>query len=130
MKLLQRKRPLSNLTSKYRSRFEELVAKALKKAKVTFSYESLSLPYVVERKYIPDFVLSNGVIIEVKGYWTSADRTKHLKVREAHPDLDIRFCFMNAHNKLNKRSKTTYAQWCEKRGFKWCQRNIPKDWIL
>jgi hypothetical protein len=107
-----------------------MVADALTKAEVAFSYETLSLPYIVERKYKPDFILPNGVIIEVKGYWTGADRSKHLKVKEAHPDLDIRFCFMNAHNKLSKRSKTTYAQWCDKKGFKWCQRNIPKSWIL
>ena len=117
-------------SNKYRSGFEEKVAKALEKANVTFSYETLSLPYIVERKYKPDFVLPNGVILEVKGYWTGADRSKHIKVREAHPNLDIRFVFMNAHNRLSKRSKTTYAQWCEKRGFKWCQRVIPKDWIL
>ena len=107
-----------------------MVASALCKADVNFSYETMSLPYIVERKYKPDFILPNGVIIEVKGYWTGADRNKHLKVREAHPNLDIRFCFMNAHNRLSKRSKTTYAQWCDKKGFKWCQRNIPRDWIL
>ena len=107
-----------------------MVARALTKANVAFSYESIKLPYTVQRNYIPDFILPNGVIIEVKGYWTGADRMKHIRVREAHPEMDIRFCFMNAYNRLSKRSKTTYAQWCEKRGFKWCQRNIPKDWIL
>ena len=107
-----------------------MVATCLENAGCAFSYETLSLPYTVERKYKPDFILPNGVILEVKGYWVGADRTKHLRVREAHPDLDIRFVFMNAHNRLSKRSKTTYAQWCDKKGFKWCHRNIPKSWIL
>lgn len=100
------------------------------KADCDFLYETLSLPYQVQRKYKPDFILPNGVILEVKGYFTGADRSKHLRVREAHPELDIRFVFMNANNKLNKRSKTTYAEWCDKKGFKWCHRNIPKSWIL
>ena len=120
----------AHTSSPFRSRFEEMVADALRKAKCDFSYETLSLPYKVVRKYKPDFILPNGVILEVKGYFTGADRSKHLKVREAHPELDIRFVFMNAHNRLSKRSKTTYAQWCDKKGFKWCHRNIPKDWIL
>jgi len=107
-----------------------MVADALSKEGVAFSYESLSLPYIVERKYKPDFILPNGIIIEVKGYFTGADRSKHLKIKQAHPEVDIRFCFMNAHNRLSKRSKTTYAQWCDKKGFKWCQRNIPRSWIL
>lgn len=114
----------------YRSGFEEKVALALQGAGVSFSYETLSLPYVLEKKYKPDFILPNGVILEVKGLWTGSDRTKHMKVREAHPDLDIRFVFMNAHNRLSKRSKTTYAQWCDKKGFKWCHKKIPKSWIL
>jgi len=106
------------------------VADALTQANVAFSYETIRLPYTLDKTYKPDFILPNGVIIEVKGYWTGADRTKHLKVREAHPQLDIRFCFMNPNNRLNKRSNTTYAQWCDKKGFTWCHRTIPKDWIL
>ena len=113
----------------FRSRFEEMVADCLNDAGCNFSYETLVLPYTVERKYKPDFILNNGIILEVKGYWTSADRTKHIQVRKSNPEYDIRFVFMNAYNKLNKRSNTTYADWCDKKGFKWCHRNIPKSWI-
>jgi hypothetical protein len=79
--------------------------------------------------YTPDFILPNGIIIEAKGRWLGSDRTKHLKVREAHPELDIRFCFQNAHNKLTARSKTSYADWCDKKGFKWCHKTIPTEWM-
>ncbi len=116
--------------SKYRSRFEERLALALEQAKVNFSYETLRLPYTVERVYTPDFILPNGVIVEAKGFWEPSDRTKHLAVREAHPDADIRFCFLNANNKLSKKSKTTYAAWCDKKGFLWCEKVIPSSWIL
>lgn len=105
------------------------MASALKRAGVHHSYESMKLKYTKECKYTPDFVLDNGIILEVKGYWQASDRTKHLRVREAHPDLDIRFVFQRATNTLNKTSKTTYADWCDKHGFKWCEGDIPKEWI-
>ena len=115
--------------SKFRSRFEEKVASALKRAGVHHSYESMKLTYTKECKYTPDFVLDNGIILEVKGYWQASDRTKHLRVREAHPDLDIRFVFQRASNTLNKTSKTTYGDWCDKHGFLWCEGDIPKEWM-
>ena len=124
---MKRKRPTRR--SKYRSRFEEKVASALERAGVHHSYEKLKLTYTKECKYTPDFVLDNGIILEVKGYWQASDRTKHLRVREAHPDLDIRFVFQRASNTLNKTSKTTYGDWCDKHGFLWCEGDIPKEWM-
>jgi len=119
----------SHRSNGYRSRFEERLALGLQKRGVDFSYEAERFLYKVERHYTPDFIFPNGVIVEVKGYFTSADRTKHLKVREYNPNLDIRFCFQNARNKLNKTSKTTYSDWCEKHGFQWCERVIPEEWV-
>ena len=116
--------------SKFRSRFEERLACGLDKRGVAFSYESCRIEYTVVRKYTPDFIFPNGVMVEAKGYFTSADRTKHLRVRESNPLLDIRFCFQNSENKLNKKSKTSYADWCDKYGFLWCERVIPKEWVL
>jgi hypothetical protein len=119
----------SHRSNGYRSRFEERLALGLEKRGVSFSYETERFSYTVVRHYTPDFILDNGVLIEVKGYFTSADRTKHLKVREANPTLDIRFCFQNAKNKLNKKSKTSYSDWCEKHGFQWCEKVIPEEWV-
>ena len=124
---MRRRRPTRR--SKFRSRFEEKVASALKRAGVHHSYESMKLTYTKECKYTPDFVLDNGIILEVKGYWQASDRTKHLRVREAHPDIDIRFVFQRASNTLNKTSKTTYGDWCDKHGFLWCEGDIPKEWM-
>lgn len=85
-------------------------------------YESLKFPYVVveHRKYLPDFILKNGIVIEVKGYFTAADRKKMLRIRDQYPMLDIRFIFGNKNNKINKKSKTTYTDWAEQYGFKSC----------
>jgi hypothetical protein len=115
--------------SKYRSGFESRVASSLTDKGATFEYETLRLSYTKECNYTPDFVLPNGVIIEVKGYFAPSDRTKHLRVRQHNPEVDIRFCFQNANNRLSKKSKTTYAEWCDKNGFLWCNKEIPAGWI-
>lgn len=123
------RRPQRQSTSNpYRSRFEATLALTLKGVGATFEYETLKLKYTRECVYNPDFILPNGVIIEAKGYWLPADRTKHLRVRECNPEMDVRFCFQNAHNTLNKKSKTTYADWCDKHGFLWSHKTIPKEW--
>ena len=106
------------------------MASALNTAGVTHSYESMKLNYTRECKYTPDFVLDNGIILEVKGYWIASDRTKHLRVREANPDLDIRFVFQRASNTLTKKSKTTYGDWCDKHGFLWCEKKLPHEWTI
>ena len=84
-----------------------------------------------ERKaiYTPDFVLSNGIIVETKGRFLTADRQKHLLVKEQHPELDLRFVFSNSKAKISKSSKTSYGDWCEKNGFKYSDKTIPNDWL-
>ena len=116
------------MKNRYRSRFEEDVCSRLK---VPFEYETINLYYEVreQRKYIPDVILPNGIIIELKGRFTAKDRKKMLLVIEQHPDLDIRMVFMRHTNKLNKHSRTTYAQWCDKNNIKWASKIIPEEWI-
>lgn len=71
------------------------------------------------------------MFIEVKGYWKASDRAKHIAVREQHPDKTIYFLFANSKNKLNRNSKTTYAEWCDKHGFKYADAKdgIPQEWL-
>ena len=115
---------------KYRSKFEAGIAATLNKNKVAFSYESLDLKYILSCSYCPDFILSNGIIIETKGYLSKEDRRKMLAVKEANPSLDIRFCFQNAKTKLSrgKKRSLSYGQWATKNGFLWCHKTIPADW--
>ena len=118
----------------FRSGLEETIAKKLSADKVPFEYEKLKINFnqpEKKRSYTPDFqLLSNGIIIESKGRFLVADRLKHLWVKEQHPELDIRFVFSNSKAKLSKASKTTYGMWCDKHGFKYSDREIPKSWIL
>jgi len=112
----------------FRSGFEQDVAGQLLSADCDFEYETLRVKYTVDRSYKPDFILPNGVILEVKGRFTGADRSKHLSVKAQNPELDIRFVFMRD-NTLGPSSKTRYSEWCDKHGFQYCFVNIPGEWI-
>ena len=117
--------------NRYRSKYEEDVCSKLRKSKVNFDYETINLYYQIteQRKYIPDIILSNGIVIELKGRFTAKDRKKMLLVIKQYPDLDIRMVFMRPNNKLNKGSRTTYAQWCDKNNIKWANKYVPDEWI-
>lgn len=116
---------------RFRSNYERVVCSELDKQNVPFEYETLNLYYEVteQRKYTPDVILPNGIIIELKGRFTTADRKKMLLVRKQHPDKDIRMVFQRHTNKLFKGSKTSYSDWCDKHGIKWAAETIPTEWI-
>lgn len=118
----------------FRSGLEKKIADYLTSKGVGFSFEATKIKFKQpekERTYTPDFViLHNGIIVETKGHFVTADRQKHLWVKEQHPHLDIRFVFSNSRSRLNKRSPTTYGMWCEKNGFKYADKIIPDDWLL
>lgn len=114
----------------FRSGLEEKVADLLFNLGVRYEYESTKLPYILQCCYTPDFILPNGVMLEVKGRLTVEDRRKMLAVKKSNGDLDIRFVFQSPYNKIIKGSKTTYAKWAEKNGFKWCAyHSIPIEWM-
>lgn len=131
---------------KFRSGLEKEVAKQLKRNNITFQYEPKrgKLAYTIPSKkstYLPDFYITTKtgktIIIECKGIWVYADRYKHYLVRQAHPELDIRFVFSNSKNKIRKGSKTTYADICKGKGrglfkdvtWKYSDKRIPKEWM-
>lgn len=116
----------------YRSGLEERVAEQLKRAGVPAIYEGYTLRYMKpakEHRYTPDFILPNGIIVETKGRFVTADRQKHLHVQASHPRLDIRFVFSNPNAKIGKKSQTTYAMWCDKHGFLYAAKEVPADWL-
>ena len=117
----------------YRSGLEDETVEYLKGKRIKFEYEKLKIEYwkpASKHTYTPDFVLlDSGIIVETKGYFTAADRKKHLLIREQHPDLDIRFVFSNSRSKLSKKSKTTYGDWCDKNGFIYADKVIPNEWM-
>jgi len=113
-----------------------MVANQLSGVGHPYEYESEKLDYIEpekSRKYNPDFILTkkdgSKMYIESKGRFLTKDRQKHLLLRDQH-DHDIRFVFQRATNKISKTSNTTYAKWCDSKGFKWSDKGIiPKEWL-
>jgi hypothetical protein len=114
---------------KFKSRFEEWIWECCNKYNHPVEYEPLKLSYRLEKTYIPDFRLKNGIIIEAKGRFDADMRRKMLAVKRAHPELDIRFVFQNAQNKLSKKAKMKYWEWAELHHYKWAEGSIPPAWF-
>jgi hypothetical protein len=120
-------------TFNYRSGLEERIAKQLEDLKVKFNYETLTILYTKPEesgRYTPDFILPNGIIIEGKGQFVTSDRKKHKIIKNQFGNkYDIRFVFSNSKSKIGTKSKTTYADWCTRYGFKYADKEIPRSWI-
>jgi hypothetical protein len=116
----------------FRSGLEEKVSQQLEALGINVEYETKKIKYVIPESvhtYTADFQLPNGIIIETKGRFLNDDRKKHLYIKSQKPEYDIRFVFSNSLAKLNKGSKTTYADWCNKHGFLFADKLIPEEWI-
>jgi hypothetical protein len=130
------------LMHKFRSKFEERVAKDIK----DFTYECTTLLYnkrttrkmecldcgsqhvLQKAKYLTDFRLPNGMYIEVKGWFKPSDRTKMESVIKCHPELDIRMLFQKD-GWTTKAKNVKYSQWCDKRKIKYAIGKVPIKWI-
>lgn len=129
-----------------RSKFEVQISKELDDAGIKYEYESIQLQYQEPLRknlaecadcgstsllrtgwYTPDFILSNGIIIETKGRFTASDRRKMLAVIEAHPDERIVMLFMRD-NKIHKNSTTYYSDWCMKHDIEYAIGHPLKEW--
>lgn len=119
----------------YRSGLEELVAQRLTQMGINYGYEDTKLQYTVPakvHKYTPDFRLRDGVFLETKGIWSAQDRQKHLLIKEQHPDKRILIIFEKPHNKINRASKTTYADFCDKHNIPYISVHdpIPEEYLV
>ena len=126
------KRRAHAIKNGYRSGLEEDLAESLRARGVKYTYEETKIRYIqpaTEHQYTADFELENGIIIESKGRFLVADRKKHLLIKRQQPHLDIRFIFSNSKQKISKASRTTYADWCNKNGFQFADKEIPDHWI-
>lgn len=116
----------------WRSGLEEKVLKSLQSRGAEVEYEPFAVHYSQPqkpRRYTPDFLLENGIIVETKGRFVTADRQKHILIKLQHPLLDIRFVFSNPNQRISKLSSTTYAMWCEAKGFKYAGKDVPDAWL-
>jgi len=116
----------------YRSGLEVRNAQRLDENGHDYDYEPFKLPFVQPAKprtYLPDFVLPNGIIIDTKGRWETADRQKFKMIVEQHPALDIRMVFSNPNQRIGKASPTTYAIYATRLGLPFAKEFIPQAWI-
>lgn len=116
----------------FRSGLEDKFIKELEQYGIKPMYESREFKYTVPEtvhKYTPDFPVSPHIIIETKGRFDVDDRKKMLLVKEQYPDIEFRMVFYNANQRIKKGSKTTYAMWCDKNGFKWAHKTLPREWL-
>ena len=119
---------------KFRSKYEKAIygdIPAKYKRRVEYEPSDPTMRYTLPKRYIPDFDLGNGVYVEAKGYFKSADRTKMLRVRKENPGVDLRFLFQRANNRLTKSPNSMmYWEWAEKHSFEWSEgTKIPKEWF-
>ena len=117
----------------FRSGFERTIWEEAKvnDEGIEFEPSDLKINYVIPYRYIAVFRLSNGIIIEAKGYLRPRDRTKMRKIKEQNPSLDIRFVFQVADKRLSKsKNSETYGEWAERLGYQWAEKTIPLSWIL
>lgn len=112
-----------------KSGFERSLVANMKSRGINFEYETLKVPYVLERNYNPDFILTDyGFIVEAKGLLDRESKAKMLAVKKQRPELDVRFVFMNASKKIPG-SKQTHGEWASKNGYKWSEGTIPQEWL-
>ena len=120
------------MKARYRSKFEKIVVEKIKRKKIKYKYEEYIIKFVqpeINRTYLPDLYFpKTDIFIELKGVLTLDDRKKHLWIQQ-QTNYDVRFCFMNANNKIRKGSKTKYSDWCEANDFIWCEKEVPLDWM-
>lgn len=117
---------------KYRSKFEKAVHEHTIRHGRDAEYEpdGYYLNYAIPSRYIPDFRLDSGVLVETKGYLGPRDRAKMRQVKASNPTADIRFVFQRANNRISKSANSMmYWQWCEKHGFPWAEGAIPEEWF-
>lgn len=117
----------------FRSGLEKKISDQLQGEGQEVWYEVYVIPYTKpaqNTQYTPDFILSNGIIIESKGRFLTADRQKMKFIKQQWPRLDIRFVFSNSRQRISKNSPTSYGMWCEKQGFDYAEGCIPREWIM
>ena len=130
--------------SKFRSGFEDKVAKDLTERNIPYEFETVRLQYTKlscphcggiadTGTYTPDFIFQRAsrvrLILECKGYFDSTDRNKLQRVKRDNPKEDIRLLFQRD-QPIRKGSKTLYSGWAIKNGFPWATgTSVPDEWL-
>ena len=120
---------------KFRSGYEKKVYESIPRNQrgfVDYEPQKPVIRYTTSSRYIPDLRLPGDIFIECKGYFDARARAKMLAVKKQHPELDIRFLFQRANNRLTKsKNSMMYWEWAERHGFLWAEGTcVPEEWFL
>lgn len=104
-------------TSQYKSLGEEKLHKILGSS---WKYEGETIPYVLIKGYVPDFI-KNNIYIEYKEYFRAGDTVKYIAVNYAMKSLKKKFvfCLKYPDKKVRRSSKITMSEWCDKHNIPW-----------
>jgi hypothetical protein len=131
------KKARAERTSRARaSKFEETFEKTLIARSIDYAYEvvkaSFTPPLKVRTKLWDWLITTDSgatFVCETKGYWSPRNRLDETEAIKQNPHIDVRYCFMRASTPIRKGSKTTYADWCDKHGIRYCVGTIPDAWL-
>lgn len=118
----KKKKKLSSLEAEF--------VKQAEKRLLPFQFEAQSFPYIIESHYNPDFKIGKNVFIETKGHFDKQDRRKMRAFTKQYPKVKVYMLFGNSDNKISKKSKTTYGEWCRKNGIPFAdiRKGFPSKW--
>jgi hypothetical protein len=91
--------------------------------KLIIGYETDRIGYNLPHHYTPDFKIGEKTWVETKGQWHSGDRTKISQVLTQNPGVTIIMAFQNPHQPLYTGARSTYSDWCNRRGIPWVDAN-------
>jgi hypothetical protein len=118
------------------SKFEEKFEQTLIASGIQYVYEAVKVfftPPLKRRSKTWDWLITTDsgstFVCETKGWWPSKVRLAETEAIKQNPNTDVRYCFQKASTKINKNSKTSYADWCDKHGIRWCEGSIPPTWL-
>lgn len=101
-----------DLRKKFRSSWEANVARILNKLNVPYEYERESYQ-IGEDFYLPDFFLTNNIILEVKGFWDSESRKKIAGLQKEHPEFKILPVDSDMYESLKNKFANNVSNWEE-----------------
>ena len=97
---------------------------------IPFKYEGERWNYQYEpQTYRPDFNINEEWSIECKGKLTKEVRKKLLAIIKSNPNKKLFMVFEKPDNRINRGSKTTYADWANKHGIPWSDTVPDLKWF-
>ena len=106
----------SDLGFGFRSSWEANLARILNYFHLSWEYETKSFLVKDERfhgYYFPDFILSNNIVIEVKGFWDNESREKVRLFDNQYPEYHLICIDKDLFYDLDKKYKKLISNWEE-----------------